>query len=123
MLYAKRNYNTGEKTELVLYPAGKKDTNYLVDESVDTICSCAILGNPYLKQLDIEAKIIEKNAIYGENIETINITDNFELIYDYAIYGCDNLKKLTIKGKTYENDEITYMIEHSWKNDSIKSTK
>lgn len=123
VLYARRNYNTGEKIELVLYPAGKQDASYQVDKSVDTICSCAILGNPYLKQLDIDAKIIEKNAIYGENIETINITDDFELIYDYAIYGCDNLKKLTIKGKTYENDEINYILKHSWKNDSLASAE
>mgnify|MGYP002853462503 CR=1 FL=1 len=120
VLYAKRNYNTGEKIELVLYPAGKQNTSYLVDESVDTICSGAMTANPYLKQLDIEAKVIEQNAIYGENIETINITDSFELIYKYAIYGCENLKKLTINGKTYENDDITYMLEHSWKNNNIK---
>lgn len=120
VLYAKRNYNTGEKIELVLYPAGKQDTNYLVDESVDTICSGAIVANSYLRQLDIKAKIIEQNAIYGENIETINITDNFELIYKYAIYGCENLKKLTIKGKAYENDEIKYMLEQSWKNNNTE---
>lgn len=117
VLYAK--YNTGERIELVLYPTGKRDISYLVDKSVDTICSSAIIGNPYLKQLDIEAKTIEKNAIYGENIETINITDSFDLIYDYAIYGCDNLKKLTIKGNIYENDEITEILKHSWKNASI----
>lgn len=65
-----------EKTKLISYPQGKRDTYYYIPQSVnylDTNCFC-----------------------YCNYLETIEITDNITQISGDDIYGCEGLKNMVI---------------------------
>ncbi|MDD6988234.1 leucine-rich repeat protein [Ruminococcus sp.] len=65
-----------EKTKLISYPQGKRDTYYYIPQSViylDTNCFC-----------------------YCKYLETIEITDNIKQFSGDDIYGCEGLKNMVI---------------------------
>lgn len=79
------------KTELYLYPQGKKDKNFIMPDSVVDICSCALIYNPYMTEITIS-----KNA---RNLDDSGIGYTYSA-YTTSSWSDDRTKKqnFTIKG-------------------------
>lgn len=63
-----------DKTELVMYPPGRKDESYTVPEGT--------------------VKIREKAFSYNINLKKVKMADSVENIDGYAFYFCENLKEV-----------------------------
>lgn len=115
-----------DKTELLLYPAAKSDTDFTVPDSVTSIASYAFQGARYLRNVtagdltDIGSSAftncetltsftaaslseVEFQAFYGcSNLETFTLTDADSLttIGSSAFSGCRSLTAAPIAGAT-----------------------
>ncbi|KNY29433.1 leucine-rich repeat protein [Pseudobacteroides cellulosolvens] len=85
-----------DKSLLIYYPAGKKDTSYSIPLSVTKIESYSI-GNRYLKIFNIHENVIEipSNAVYNtSSLEAINasISNPFFTSSEGVLYSKDKFK-------------------------------
>lgn len=74
-----------DKTTLIKYPRGKKDTSYIIPDGVTVICNRAFHDCDALK--------------------SVKIPDSVDTLGSYAFYGCEQLKDVTLPGglKPFEN--------------------
>ncbi len=82
-----------DKTEILIYPAGKTDTSYAIPETV---------------------KIIGKNAFeYCENLESIDIPDSVTKISKFAFSGCTGLAEIIVPESVIviENEAFSHCSE------------
>ncbi len=79
------------KTELYLYPQGKKDKSYVMPDSVVDICACALIYNPYMSEITISKK--------ARNLDDSGIGYTYSA-YTTSAWSDDRTKKqnFTIKG-------------------------
>lgn len=103
---------TKDKTVLVVYPDGRKNTNYVLPLSVNSIMDNAFDINPYLKKIDVEqgnskycsingvVYTKEKNLLVkcpaGLESADFRISNSAQAIYRKAFYGCQFIKQVTI---------------------------
>ena len=85
-----------DKTELIRYPEGKKDAEYIVPESVERIHEGAFNENISLKKVVLSTQVtkIEKSTFSGcESLEEVVIGETTE-IGESAFSECGKLKRL-----------------------------
>ena len=71
-----------KKTEILLYPQGKKDTSYTVPSTINTLYGVSTNNNPYLKTVIISASVtdIEDHAVgYIEDGRDYNKVSGFTI--------------------------------------------
>lgn len=76
-----------DKTELILYPAGKRQANYSIPETVNEISDGAFYTANNLKSIEIPDSVVsisEEAFGYAENLSDIKITDSVSAIGDDA---------------------------------------
>ncbi len=88
-----------DKTEIVCYPAGKKDLSYVIPDSVTRIGDFAFLGCQNLESISIPDSVtrIGESAFTGSsNIKSITIPYSVTKIDDAAFGICTSLTSITI---------------------------
>ena len=89
-----------EKTELIKFPAAKKDiTDYEILEGVTSIGYEAFSGCSNLKSINIPNSVVNIGNYAFENcnkLENINIPENVTKIEDGTFYGCRSLTSIKI---------------------------
>lgn len=91
-------FNKG-KTMLIKYPLAKKDTEYTIPDTVETILQNSFYGNNYLKNISIPSSVKKiENYAFGrcENIEETTISEGVEIIGDRIFYCDHKIKQVTI---------------------------
>ena len=76
-----------DKTELIQYPIGRKNTDFVVPDTVETIGSYAFYNCKNLSKITLPQSIkrIEEYAFNGcASLTTINVTDSVEYVGGYA---------------------------------------
>ena len=76
-----------DKTELILYPAGKRQANYSIPETVNEISEGAFYTANNLKSIEIPDSVVsisEEAFDYAENLSDIKISDSVSVIGDGA---------------------------------------
>ena len=92
-----------EKTEIIRYPGGKKDTEYTIPNNITSIGEYAFQGcNLTSIQIPNSVERIGRDAFYRcTSLINIEIPDSVTSIGDYAFYVCISLEKIAIpKGVT-----------------------
>ena len=93
-----------DKTALIQYPVGKKETSYSVPNSVTSIEYDAFAGCENLTSVTLANGItsIGNDAFWKcTNLTSVTIPDSVTSIGEEALYGCDNLTCITVD----ENNE------------------
>lgn len=89
-------YNIG-KTELLLYPMAKSDTDFTVPDSVTRIDSYAFQGARYLKNVTAgDLTSIESSAFTNCEALTSFTAASLSEVEFQAFYGCSNLETFTL---------------------------
>lgn len=100
-----------DKTILLQYPSGKKNTSYVIPSSVGLIANYAFVNVPSLHSVHISnsvAEIGEGNFMDCKNLETIKIGNSVTSIGDYAFSGCFSLTDFTIPNSVTEIGEHAF---------------
>lgn len=105
-----------DKTEIICYPAGKKDLTFEVPDTVLQINNGAFAHNDYIR----EVKLPQNLNYLGEHsfndcssLKNINIPQNIKNINTYTFYACVELEKIAL-GKNISS--IDYCAFASCKN-------
>ena len=88
-----------EKTELIEYPKAKKDTNYMVPDSVTSIGKSALAGCKNLTRITIPESVhsIGEGAFnFSSNLTGITLPEGLTTIPDIAFAFCGNLTNINI---------------------------
>ena len=89
-----------EKTEIICYPAGKKDIKeYMIPEGVTSIGSSVFRGCSSLASINIPEGVtsIEDFAFHGcSSLTSINIPETVTGMGIYVFYGCSSLTSIHI---------------------------
>ena len=110
-----------DKTELIIYPKGKKESNYIIPGSVKTIKLSAFSANGFITRISIPDAVttIESSAFnkcnalaemtlgkgvthignfafFGCAIRQLTIPNSVKVIEGYAFNSCKSLEELTI---------------------------
>lgn len=92
-----------DKTTLICYPAGKKDSSYIIPDSVTSIGEYAFYKCTSLSSVTIPDSVTSVGA-YAFNgctsLESVTIPDSVTSIGDRAFFCCTNLTSLTFKDTT-----------------------
>ena len=100
---------------LIKYPASKSDTSYAVPEGVEKIASDALAYCNNLTELTLPQSLKEiqsKAIIHSSTLIKVTIPDSAApIIFDGSFYGCERIKSIVYKGKTYTYEEIGALIE------------
>ena len=103
-------YSKDGKT-LIIYPANKRDEQFVIPDSVQTIGNWAFYQCSFLKKVSIgdNLKIIGHNAfIKCELLESVSMGNNVESIGVRAFYDCDSLKEISLPKKITEIKNETF---------------
>lgn len=96
ILYSLKN---GEITGLLVYPAAKTATEFVVPEAVTTLSSKLFKGNKYLKKITIEGKVTKIDTYTFADcaaLEEVVLPENVTEIANYAFQNCENLTTVII---------------------------
>ena len=88
-----------DKTELIAYPCGKTDSEYVIPDTVEIIHNRAFYNNDNLSKVTLgnSATTIDDYAFYDcGNLRDITIGNGVTNIGDYAFYNCNSLRNLVI---------------------------
>ena len=87
-----------DKTELIAYPAGKKETSYTIPASVKTIGKSAFAHAANLNNIVIpnSVKKIDDYAFYHTSFTEIAIPDTVEEFGQFILTDCSNLTKFDV---------------------------
>lgn len=86
---------------LVLYPAQKKETDYVIGEDVSLICADAFSSNQYLENVIVGNFItaISDKAFKGcSSLKTVEFGGNVRIIGVDAFKGCEKLERINVRG-------------------------
>lgn len=126
------------KTVLIQYPAGKKDSACFVADNVEKIEEHAFDGNAYLENIFLNDNIqtIEYNSFCNcVKLKELHIPKNVKYLQSYSFDGCTSLGKITVdidnvyysddNGVLFNKDKtqlIYYPDSHSGKEYHIPDT-
>ncbi|MCD8089181.1 MAG: leucine-rich repeat domain-containing protein [Clostridiales bacterium] len=104
VIYERYNYTDDEGVEtsavnIVLYPLGKTDTEYVIPDSVRGINEDTFYGNTHLVTVTVPSSVeyIDGWAFqYCVNLQTVNLSEGLTHIGDSAFFACESLKSITI---------------------------
>ena len=88
-----------DKTELITYPAGKTDSEYVIPNSVTSIGYSAFKNCTSLTSVTIGNSVtsIGNEAFYGcTSLTSVTVPDSVTSIGDYAFCNCTSLTSVTI---------------------------
>ena len=94
-----------DKTILVQYSSGKKNTSYTIPSSVIKIAPYAFNNIPSLRSVQISNSVTEiGNGCFGDckNLETLRIGNNVKKIGDYVCNFCKSLSDFIIPNSVEE---------------------
>ena len=106
-----------DETKIILYPAGKEETSYIIPNTVTTIGSTAFYGCNNLESVVLPKSLtsIGHSAFGGcSNLKKVEIPYGATEIGDYAFRSCSGLISITIP------DSITYVGDYAFEYCSIK---
>ncbi|MFA5289456.1 MAG: leucine-rich repeat protein [Candidatus Izemoplasmatales bacterium] len=103
---AKLSYNPNPMTnddddsyELFLYPQGKTETYFEIDDGIQAIGNFAFSGNQYLTEIVIPNSVLEIGMgafMNCTSLVTLAIPENVRIIPDFMCFGCIALTNLTL---------------------------
>lgn len=100
-----------KKLEVIIcYPRGKTESEYVIPDTVTTICEDAFYGSK-LSRITIPNSVvsIEKSAFSSSsNLIKINIPEGVVSINDCLFYGCCNLSSISIPNGVYSIGEYAF---------------
>ena len=88
-----------DKTQLIIYPFGKKSKNYTVPDTVTSIADRAFYGCTSLAEVTISSSVtsIGNSAFYGcTSLASVTIPESVATIGESAFSGCTALISVTI---------------------------
>ena len=94
-----------DMTKLIQYPFAKKESSYVIPNTVDTISDYAFALNLVLKSIVIPSsvKYIGKSAfVYALYLSDITFTEGLQGIGDYAFNGCFMLNEIKLPNSLKE---------------------
>lgn len=100
-------YN-GSKTDLIQYPAGKKDKSYKVAAGTKAICNSAFYGSPYLEKVELPASIdsISHIAFFDcASLKEVIFKEPIQFIGNKAFQECPKLREITLYGSPKYTNE------------------
>lgn len=100
-----------DKTELIKYPNGKTETEYIIPDSVTSIGGSTFIECTNLTSITIPNSVTEigNSAFMGcIALEEINIPNNVKYIYSYTFRGCTNLIKIIIPNSVISIDSEAF---------------
>ncbi|MBQ7646200.1 MAG: leucine-rich repeat protein, partial [Clostridia bacterium] len=112
-----------EKTELLLFPASNKRTEYNVPAGVGSIGDEAFAYSKNLKKVTLPDTVTKINRwafIFCENLESINIPDGVKDIDDYALFGCLKLKSVTLSKNVETIGEMAFGLYYDEAEETVK---
>lgn len=100
-----------DKTELIKYPNGKTETEYIIPDSVTSIGGSTFIECTNLTSITIPNSVTEigNSAFMGcIALEEINIPNNVKYIYSYTFRGCTNLIKIIIPNSVISIGDMAF---------------
>lgn len=94
-----------EKTKLILYPRGRKQTTYQIPEGTQKIEEYAFAGNSSLEKVSFtdSVTVIESFAfLQCENLKTVDLSRNLKEINFCSFMECKKLEKIDIPNNVTE---------------------
>ena len=103
-----------DRTRLYGYPAGKRQEEYVIPESVTWIGSDAISYNNYLSSLTIPNSVTYCGGICNncKNIKTVRLSENITYIPAYSFDKCESLRFLDIPESVQGFGESVFRWTH-----------
>lgn len=82
-----------DKTELVVYPAGKTDAEYTIPRSVTAISDYAFYSAAYLQKVNIPSGVtsIGSSAFAYSGLTAVSLPDGVDTLFDETFYNCTDL--------------------------------
>lgn len=106
------------KTELLLYPIGKRDLSFQVPKFCLTLGKNAIMDNHHIKSLDLNmVATLNINSIWNcGNLTSLTLPMNLQTLPAAAIGGCAKLEKFVVPAghstfRTYGDDGVLYSAD------------
>lgn len=87
-----------DKSKLLCYPSGNKQSLYVIDSETKTIDRAAFSGNPYLEAITIpdDVKYIESSFADCTNLKSAAFGDGTTQIFSHAFEKCTLLEKIYV---------------------------
>ena len=90
-----------EKTRLIQYPLGKKDTTYAAPDGVEVIGAKAFCELQYLEELTLPdtVRTVERQVFEeAKSLRKVDLGNSVEFIDECAFFRADNIPAITIPG-------------------------
>lgn len=103
-------------TEIILYPTGKKEENYVIPNGIKIIKDSAFCGCKSLKYITIPGSVVEIGGdafLNCVSLRDVSIPNSVKNIRDGAFSGCKSLSVIKIPKNA--NVSITYAFDHETK--------
>ncbi|MDE5994262.1 MAG: leucine-rich repeat domain-containing protein [Oscillospiraceae bacterium] len=100
-----------EKTKMIYYPCGKKETTYTIPETVNTVGKYAFMYNYTLTEVIISNNVtaLGETSFYEcSSLTNVIIGDGITSIGEWTFYDCDNLTSVTIPSSVTSIDENAF---------------
>jgi hypothetical protein len=103
-------YDKDGKT-LHVYPSGRRDSSYVVKDTVTTIHDFAFQSATHLEEiiLPVGLKEIGARAFRMSSLEHVTIPSSVNRIGSQALYGIDGLKTVVFERELSEENTLTFM--------------
>ena len=87
-----------EKTVLLIYPADRNETTFMVPEGVELIGVGAFSNAVWLKEVMIPASVKEigDEAFYLSNLSSVKMMEGVERVGDFSFFCCKSLEEVHV---------------------------
>ncbi len=90
------------KTILQYYPVTRRDTKYVVPETVRSIGATCFTDNPYLREVVLPESVQELHprCFSGSNVKSVSIPATIHTLKDKTFLNCRHLERIRFAGDT-----------------------